>query len=139
MLLKEVFERLGWVRCPNDSKDDIELVILLALLFRLGSGAWRQREARLAGEEWHTREWIWEVLCHHAQELGEDAANGPDIDRVAVELVHEDDFWCSVPSSHDMLGQFFGELHLFRHSATSLEGHRHCLLLEQALLGVLFR
>jgi hypothetical protein len=49
----------------------------------------------------------WEQWCS-AQKLSEDTAYGPDIEGVCVVRSIQDDFWCSVPSGHDILCQGCG-------------------------------
>lgn len=62
-------------------------------------------EAGLAGEEGLPVEVSGRTLLHHAEHLGEDAADGPHINSLSVVLLEEDELWCSVPASHNVAGQ----------------------------------
>lgn len=79
MLLEELFDVIFGVGGADYIENNVELIALLPLtLIHVGlvdGCAWRQGKARLAGEERHAGERIWEVVFHHTQQLGEDATN----------------------------------------------------------------
>jgi len=63
------------------------LGLLLLLIFSLILSVLHrgtQSRAGKAGEQGFALSEIGEVLLHHAQQLGEDAADGPDVHRVAI-------------------------------------------------------
>ena len=88
---------LTTVREPDDLKDTVELIFLVAerqasTIFLL-SAVRGQRETTLAHKERSTM-----VLnLDHLQKLSEDTSCRPDIDLVIVVLFNQDQFWRSVP------------------------------------------
>ena len=58
------------------------------------------------------------VFFHHWEQFSENTAYGPHINSWGVEIRHENDFWCSIPTSDHMLSQ----LTILRFG---LEGPRH--------------
>jgi len=63
---------------------------------------WRQRKARLPGEEWLAISGLLNVLFYHPEELSEDAADGPDIDGCAILLIEENNLRGAVPPGDHM-------------------------------------
>mmetsp|Transcript_102389 Transcript_102389/g.293761 ORF Transcript_102389/g.293761 Transcript_102389/m.293761 type:complete len:256 (-) Transcript_102389:328-1095(-) len=82
-------------RSAQDVEDNAQLVVVGAGLVRLVLAVWRKREAGGAREE---RAAVLEVRAvEHAQELGVDAANGPQIDGRGVILLQQDQLGGAVP------------------------------------------
>ena len=89
----------------DNRENDSELVLVAKREARALLGGvlgWRERETALSRKQWVSVHEGGCIFLHHAEQLSENAADGPDVDSRAVVLFKQDNFGGSVPSGDDV-------------------------------------